>query len=924
MRHSLVGFYPVQQFLDDFLPLPDHITCSSTPSIDFSSVPITKQEKEAYDPLVDAINNSDVFSGFTMRNTCSAKEEGSKYSPDLGAYRAGTGVREIPFEVKKLGGDICNSEMPKPKRLERNTQWASENRGQIFTYLAHQMFIHPRLFVFMVFIYGDRVRILHVDRSGGTITASFGLKDTNYLAQFLYRYSQLTDAQRGWDTTVAHASAADGELLTRAVKEFKARVAPRNVEHLNPTLDERFLPYKIHMSGKTVYGVDVEFDLIVRRPFTEPRSLRGRCTRGYAAYHVQEERLVFLKDSWRRDDGRTISEMDMYAYLSAGDPEDQVPNLPDILAMGDVVVDDKPQTTRTQNLTYPPPKDPATASTEDPTHNDPDSSSTKNTTSDPPSTKNPTTGSSSTKDRESWRPHWMVPCNALEKLVHNRIVQEMALPLESASDSKEAVQAIHDAAVCIKGAYKKKAFHRDVSGKNVMIRDFTNPATSKYPGVRSVGILNDWDHAIIFGPRTKAHEYRTGTWAFMSIKLLKYPGIPHEVHDDLESCLWVLIHLALHRFKQKGPADFDLDFFTEMKHKFFRGRPHLPVGGNEKVWVLQRRSLTMIKFISPAVIAVLSRLLSEWGRYAPLIHAPGVDGLGPADQRLYDRLHARLENPDTTISKIRNALLGPGWICNDMEKVDKYPPRSENEKRKIEADHDSAYLESVLIPHWEPDRNFPEPEGAATSAGPGSVAPHATHPPPCSPPLLTAHTSPYTSGMSNSMKRLLDIDETDNAEDSASKRIKWNRGYPTSNADTDHSFSPDIGLEVEDLARDDHATGEVSSSQDDYLEGLYEDPQSAGPSSTYGTPPQSSPASSFKSLDPLDISEPDSPTSRSQPEDAALEEPYIDPLGAAAASSMTSVGESSTRVDLWKTIRRPPMRTYAKKDRKGKGKIRRD
>lgn len=378
-----------------------------------------------------------------MKNTSSTKDEGSKYSPDLGGFREETGAREISVEVKR--GDICNPESPKPKRLERNTQWASENRGQIFTYLAHQMFVHPRLFVFMVLIFGDRVRILRVDRSGGTITASFPLKETDCLAQFLYRYSQLTDAQRGWDPTVVRASAVDGEHLTNALNEFKARVAPRNVEHLNPTLDERFPPYKIHISGKTVYGDDVEFDLIVRRPFTDPRSLRGRCTRGYAAYHVQEERLVFLKDSWRRDDGRTISEMDMYVHLSAGDLEDQVPNLPDILAMGDVIVDNKPQTTYTQKLTsppLPPSEHSRPSSTQKPTRMMPNPSTRK------VPHKNPESSSIQKPTCESHLPDWIVPGNMLEKLVHNRIVEEMALPLESASNSKEAVQAIHDAAVC--------------------------------------------------------------------------------------------------------------------------------------------------------------------------------------------------------------------------------------------------------------------------------------------------------------------------------------------------------------------------------------------------------------------------------------------------------------------------------------------
>lgn len=52
MWHSVVGSYPVQQFLDDFLPLPDGIYPSSIPSFDFSGVSTTKQEAESYDSLV--------------------------------------------------------------------------------------------------------------------------------------------------------------------------------------------------------------------------------------------------------------------------------------------------------------------------------------------------------------------------------------------------------------------------------------------------------------------------------------------------------------------------------------------------------------------------------------------------------------------------------------------------------------------------------------------------------------------------------------------------------------------------------------------------------------------------------------------------------------------------------------------------------
>ena len=42
-----------------------------------------------------------------------------------------------------------------------------------------------------------------------------------------------------------------------------------------------------------------------------------------------------------------------------------------------------------------------------------------------------------------------------------------------------------------------------------MIRDPTNPAYSKYTHPLTVGILNDWDHAIIVTLVRIVHEYRT-------------------------------------------------------------------------------------------------------------------------------------------------------------------------------------------------------------------------------------------------------------------------------------------------------------------------------------------------------------------------------------------------------------------------------
>ena len=72
----------------------------------------------------------------------------------------------------------------------------------------------------------------------------------------------------------------------------------------------------------------------------------------------------------------------------------------------------------------------------------------------------------------------------------------------------------------------------------------------------------------------------------MSIKLLKFPQRHHEIHDDLESNLWVLTFIALHRFKQTGPADFNLEFFSEISFPDRNGQGRFPVGGDKKIGVL--------------------------------------------------------------------------------------------------------------------------------------------------------------------------------------------------------------------------------------------------------------------------------------------------------------------------------------------------
>ncbi|KAF7439790.1 hypothetical protein PC9H_000126 [Pleurotus ostreatus] len=112
------------------------------------------------------------------------------------------------------------------------------------------------------------------------------------------------------------------------------------------------------------------------------------------------------------------------------------------------------------------------------------------------------------------------------------VVKEVGSPLERFSSSKQMLQAVNHALQGHKEAYE--------------LCDGT-------------GLLNDWDMAVVEkdikdGPR--AHE-RTGTWAFMSIAMLKRERRPHGVCDDLESFFWVILYYSLSYLPHNRVKDLD-------------------------------------------------------------------------------------------------------------------------------------------------------------------------------------------------------------------------------------------------------------------------------------------------------------------------------------------------------------------------------
>lgn len=201
-------------------------------------------------------------------------------------------------------------------------------------YMSSLLNRQHRTFVFSLAICGSSVRFLRWDRSGVVVTQRVDYaQDSYWLAEFLWRYNHLSSdpEARGFDANATPASYTESRLLTDAIKGYLGKVKAGKVPlipHTEVSLDRTYPAYKIHVEDVPLCS----FHLIIRRPFFIKEHMTSGSTRGYLAYHVQEQRLVFLKDFWNLDVFWHVSEAEMYGYLETLD----VPHLPRNLFAGGV------------------------------------------------------------------------------------------------------------------------------------------------------------------------------------------------------------------------------------------------------------------------------------------------------------------------------------------------------------------------------------------------------------------------------------------------------------------------------------------------------------------------------------------------------------------------------------------------------------
>ncbi|KAI0682853.1 hypothetical protein BC835DRAFT_1524433 [Cytidiella melzeri] len=515
-----------------------------------------------------------------------------------------------------------NRDLKNRVAFEKHSRAARGTQGQLVIY-ASEVFAHQqRTHLFQLLICGEDARFICWDHSGAIVSESFDYtKQPLLLAEFLWRHNHMSDEAKGLDSTVKLACKADESVFRKSIDTFR-KTERRKLPNIEDTFSGNYPVYEM-----SVEDDQCNMKLLVRRPVFKSGSAVGRATRGYVAVSQEDHAVLFLKDTWRVNHALLQVESAVYRLLE----KYGVPHVPRVICGGDVKGSDgKAQTTRCVE----------------------------------------------------WMNSQALPVGyaTLPTHTHHRIVQRVAYPIESANNSKEYVTAFLNVVIVIERAYatEAKILHRDISFGNVMLADGVDGA---------VGLLGDWDHASVTNPgqNNEQGNHRVGTWAFMSVGMLRNSTKPHEILDDLESMYWTMLYGALHRFKHSGRM-FDMSILTESRKATRSDGTSEVVGGRLKRAALSEM-FELLDFNCKPLNRLLFRLARSLHRYytaqqdlnqaeyAALDDDPEFKKLFlevPAARKALQDQHEKVSKPSSWREEIATALARTDWI-DDAVETSPYP-----------------------------------------------------------------------------------------------------------------------------------------------------------------------------------------------------------------------------------------------------------
>ncbi|OSD00222.1 hypothetical protein PYCCODRAFT_1393825 [Trametes coccinea BRFM310] len=582
MSHKLLGL-PYDDWIDAFLPIDDSEVDYTKYDRLFDGVVIGEKESEMYEPLITALNDTDILGDFVLAETYARydKSDSSKKKADGGMYPKGSpaikqkrtdwATVEVLIECK-----TNDSGDPYDERTSSGVPFAETRRdalGQIMTY-ASTVFEYQHLtHHFGVVILGSRARLGRWDRSGIVFSSKFDYKEEpDKLARFFWRVAHATAEARGHDPTATRVLRGSADYKT--LKAWKTKklaeddyVARRFVRSLNA--DRPW--WRLRVTDRK-HGTK---EFLVGQPTFAAPGVVGRGTRGYIGLNVSDRHgdnpFVYLKDCWRVEHERTQLEGDILSQLN----EKGVTNIPTALYHGDVgdhrtisqdfcqcakagcvseVVEESEEEVvegEAEEEISDEERDEEVDDTDDESENggvdgtaDESGDEMSDATVDEAFGEEEAETDSNTTTTDESQTLATSRCRMKAHRHYRLVVKEVGLPLQEFPCGRILLWVVRDAIIAHEDAYKKaKIIHRDISVGNILMI----PPNGKNGKTTYQGLLADWELSKRLDDyqAEARHPDRTGTWQFMSVHIQDHPHAQVEIADELESFLHVIIYCAI-------------------------------------------------------------------------------------------------------------------------------------------------------------------------------------------------------------------------------------------------------------------------------------------------------------------------------------------------------------------------------------------
>ncbi|KAL1696850.1 hypothetical protein GGG16DRAFT_42454 [Schizophyllum commune] len=485
MRGRTVARMEYEEFVAKFIPTANY----PAPNARYRLVCAISNATASCSSLIRGV--SEVLKGLSVLDT-SAHSSGSEremlISP--GVYvdlRDCTQYNEaVPDLIEDyLGFDIFENSVDLRALTSEATDKGRDVAKQAMAYLAKMHNRQHRLFSLFLFANAEYFRIIRMDR-GGLIVSDKRLWDESDrfrdLDDVLHRFDNLPPEAQGLDSTVRPVPKEDAILEARARAALEPYVPPYK-------RDLPVLEMKVPVESGAKSGWR---SFYVWAPECDAYGIYTRATLSCPAWCPREDKVFFLKDSWRPLHAER--EADVIRQLN----EHGVRCAPALVCGGDL----PDQQTNTHVYLV----------------------------------DGPNVG----------------PNRECRPRVHHRLVEHFYRPLWEFRSSKHLLQILNNACTCHREAVEKcQKLHRDLSFRNIMwddekqegiLVDWDLCALTPSPAdMAQDPTLNPLAQL----PSQSGGPDRTGKWLFMSSSLLKKPWKLHTVQDDLESLFWVALYMIL-------------------------------------------------------------------------------------------------------------------------------------------------------------------------------------------------------------------------------------------------------------------------------------------------------------------------------------------------------------------------------------------